>query len=202
MPPSKADAVEFYHRSAAAFAPSYESVSFAAVHGALMRHLPAAPADVLDVGAGTGRDARALAGLGYRVVAVEPAAAFRELGNQAGDRIEWLDDRLPQLPNLRASGRTFDFILCSAVLMSLAADDLVESFASMTALLGEGGKLSVSVRDPAANEQPLLFHRHSDKALLAASARAGLSLLEAKMLPDALGRPIFWRSFVFARLNG
>jgi SAM-dependent methyltransferase len=199
MAQPKADAVDFYHRSASAFAPSYESVSFDDVHGALLRHLPAAPASVLDVGAGTGRDARALARLGHRVVAVEPAAAFRELRSEANEPVEWLDDRLPDLRELKASGRMFDFILCSAVLMSVPARDLAASFASMAALLTDEGKLAISIRDPAAGEQPLLLHRHSDKAILAASAKAGLAPLERKALDDVLGRPIAWRSFVFAR---
>lgn len=197
MVPPKADPVDYYQRSASAFAPSYESVSFDEVHGALMRHLPAVPARVLDVGAGTGRDARALARLGHEVVAVEPAAAFRDLGREAQEGIEWLDDRLPHLQKLRVSGRTFDFILCSAVLMSLEADALAESFAAMAALLAVGGKLAISVRDPEPEEQPRLFHRHSDAAIRDVSASAGLSLIEARMLDDALGRPIVWRSFVF-----
>lgn len=194
----EADPVEYYDRSAIALAPSYESVSFDDVHGTLSRYLPPAPAKVLDVGAGTGRDARALARLGHWVVAVEPAAAFRELGREADDRVEWLDDRLPHLQKLRASGRTFDFILCSAVLMSVAADELAECFASMASLLTDQGKLAISVRDPASDELPLLLHRHSNEAILAASACADLSLLEAKVLDDALGRSIAWRSFVFA----
>jgi SAM-dependent methyltransferase len=196
---SSADAVEFYQRSATAFAPSYESVSFDDVHGALMRYLPAAPARVLDVGAGTGRDARALSRLGHVVVAVEPAAAFRDLGSETDNQVEWLDDRLPDLRKLQASGRTFDFILCSAVLMSVPAQELVPSIASMAALLAKDGKLAISIRDPAADEEPLVLHRHTDKTILAASAKAGLALLERKALEDALGRPIAWRSFVFER---
>ena len=199
MAQPKTDPVDYYHRSATAFAQSYESVSFADVHGALLRHLPEPPSMVLDVGAGTGRDARALAGLGHLVVAVEPAAAFRDLGRKAHERVEWLDDRLPHLRKLQAGGRTFDFILCSAVLMSVPGEELADSFTAMAALLAARGKLAISIRDPAPDEQPLLLHRHSDEAVRAASASAGLSLLEAKMLDDALGRPIAWRSFLFER---
>jgi SAM-dependent methyltransferase len=199
---SSADAVEFYHRSATAFAPSYESVSFDDVHGALLRHLPAAAACVLDVGAGTGRDARALALLGHFVVAVEPAAAFRALGGETDDRIEWLDDRLPALSKVKASGRTFAFILCSAVLMSVPTRDLPACFASMAALLRHAGRLAISIRDPAPDDEPLVLHGHSDESILAASEAAGLTLLERKVIDDALGRPIAWRSFVFVRPDG
>jgi SAM-dependent methyltransferase len=199
MTAPKADAVDFYHRSASALAPSYESVSFEDVHGALMRHLPGAPAEIVDVGAGTGRDARALARLGHRVLAVEPAAAFRELGRESDKRLEWLDDRLPRLQKLKASGRTFDFILCSAVLMSVPAEALPESFRSMAALLKPHGRLAISIRDPSPGEEPRLLHTHGDEAILSASQDAGLALLDRKSLDDALGRPVAWRSFVFGR---
>ena len=53
----------------------YESVAAETVHGGLVDLLPIAPALVLDVGAGTGRDAAWLASRGLEVVAVEPSPA-------------------------------------------------------------------------------------------------------------------------------
>ncbi|MDH6550225.1 ubiquinone/menaquinone biosynthesis C-methylase UbiE [Streptomyces sp. SAI-041] len=47
----------YYAESAERLGRVYESVSFEDVHGALLDLLPPAPARVLDVGAGTGRDA-------------------------------------------------------------------------------------------------------------------------------------------------
>lgn len=48
----------------------YESVSFAEVHRAVAHLFPTAPAGVLDIGAGTGRDAAGFAALGHRMFAV------------------------------------------------------------------------------------------------------------------------------------
>jgi SAM-dependent methyltransferase len=61
--------------------------------------LPAAPASVIDIGAGTGRDAAWLAERGYRVVAVEPTEALRSraIALHPSPAIEWIDDSLPAL---------------------------------------------------------------------------------------------------------
>src|SRR5215471_7752455 len=93
---------EGYTEEADALTRQYESVRFADVHGPVVHLLPTVPSDVLDIGAGTGRDAAALAAMGHRVVAVEPTAAFRDRASRlhATPRIEWVDDYLPQLARL------------------------------------------------------------------------------------------------------
>jgi hypothetical protein len=60
------------------FAARWEGVSFEEVYaGAALDLIPATPGAVLDVGAGSGRDARWFAARGWDVVAVEPSAALR-----------------------------------------------------------------------------------------------------------------------------
>ena len=78
---------------------SYEALPPERLHRWLDGLLPAVPALVLDVGAGTGRDAAWFAGLGHDVVAVDPAAAMRAEATRLhpGPRIRWLNDRLPDL---------------------------------------------------------------------------------------------------------
>src|SRR5690606_2962518 len=86
------DAVAFYGRDVEEFAQRYDAVAFEAVHAGLIDLLPPRGAAVLDIGAGSGRDARALAAMGFKVTAVEPSEAFRERSSQ--DRsIVWIDDR-------------------------------------------------------------------------------------------------------------
>lgn len=194
---SDPDAVGYYDRTGNSLASRYESVAFEEVHSALLDHLPRSPAQVLDIGAGSGRDARALADLGHRVTAVEPAASLRRLGRTASSNIEWVDDRLPDLMQLGASRRRYDFILCSAVLMSLPPSALDRSLATMARLLNPRGRLALSLRDPLPHERVL--HRHSGTMLLSAAERAGLRLIEQSRVPDALGRGFEWHSYVFGR---
>ena len=42
----------------------YEGISFAETHGSILHLIPPAPCHVLDIGAGTGRDAAGFAALG------------------------------------------------------------------------------------------------------------------------------------------
>ncbi|MGW5466110.1 class I SAM-dependent methyltransferase [Streptomyces sp. NPDC003996] len=104
-----------------ALAEQYESVTFAEVHREVLYLFPTRPGTVLDVGAGSGRDAAAPAAQGHRVVAAEPTAELRSLGRRrhADQRIEWTDDALPELPGLVAAGTRFDLILLTAVWMHL-----------------------------------------------------------------------------------
>ncbi len=191
--------IRYYESDAAAFAARYDSLRFEDVHPGIDIWLPAPPARILDVGAGSGRDARALARLGFNVTAAEPTAAlYADALPSPG--VRWIDDRLPDLPALADEGERYAFILCSAVLMLLRSEELGRSLAAMARLLAPGGRLALSLRDPVAGEPSGIFHRHSDAALLAAASHAGLDLLETEERPDALGRaPHRWRSFVFAR---
>ena len=61
--------------------------------------LPPAPALIVDVGAGTGRDAVAFAAAGYEVVAIEPSAGMRAEAARLhpSPRIRWMSDSLAAL---------------------------------------------------------------------------------------------------------
>lgn len=193
------DPVAYYDQLAADFASRYDTVTFEAVHPNLSKHLPS-HGRVLDIGSGSGRDARGLAARGLNVTAVEPSAAFRRLGGpSSSDGIVWIDDRLPMLALLDGIVEPFDFILCSAVLMLLSTGDLGSSFRTMARLLAEHGRLAVNIRDPMPGEPTAIFHLHPDAAILDAADAAGLACVDRTDLHDALGRPGYlWRSYVFS----
>lgn len=192
------NAVRYYDDAAPSLAPRYDSISFDAVHVALRPFLPNTPSSILDIGAGSGRDARALAQMGHQVTAVEPSITFRRGAEAIDDSVRWLDDRLPELDALVSRSERYNFIICSAVLMLLPPNELAASFQAMAALLAEGGRLAISIRDPIPGEPATIFHGHSNDAILHAAAKVGLHVLDQRALPDALGRdPHHWRSFVF-----
>jgi SAM-dependent methyltransferase len=137
-----------YGEAAAALVEQYESVSFADVHRDVLHLFPARPGVILDVGAGSGRDAAALAGQGHRVVAVEPTPELRSLGQRIhADRdIEWVDDALPDLPVLTDRDRSFDLILVTAVWMHLDRAQRTSAMAALVGLLGPAGRVVLSLR--------------------------------------------------------
>ncbi|MFJ5739431.1 class I SAM-dependent methyltransferase [Streptomyces microflavus] len=96
---------------------------------------------MLDIGAGTGRDAAALAALGHSVVAVGPTAELRGHGQRihAGSAVEWVDDALPALSLHQCSGR-FAAVFATAVWMHLDAEERGLAMARIAALLMPGGQ--------------------------------------------------------------
>src|ERR1700692_3272765 len=68
---------EGYAEEVEALVQQYESLSFSDNHKAILHLIPSEPCRVLDVGAGTGRDAAGFAALGHHVVAVEPTTELR-----------------------------------------------------------------------------------------------------------------------------
>lgn len=95
-------AVQWYEQNAATVIPAYESLQAADIYHWLLGLLPERPSLVLDIGAGSGRDAAWLAAQGHTVIAVEPAAAMRAAGQRLHPdaNIRWLDDRLPALQHV------------------------------------------------------------------------------------------------------
>lgn len=191
------DAPDYYERDPKAFADRYDSVTFEAVHPHVLPYLPSS-GRVLDVGAGSGRDARFMAAFGLKVTAVEPSAGLRSLGARNSGGAIWIDDRLPDLESIAKKTERFDLVLCSAVLMLVAPTDLTKSFATLSELLVPAGKLAINLRAPLPDEPPGIFFDHSDNDVLAAAEAAGFKCLHRAEAKDALGRSGYnWRSFVF-----
>lgn len=199
---SHSAAVGHYDRDAARFGTLYSEARFEEVHRELLPFLPQPGSSVLDVGAGSGRDAAALARRGYAVTAVEPSLELQAWSRQhyGPSAIEWVEDRLPSLHALRMTPRRFDFILCSAVLMHVAPADLGEAFATLGKLLASQAYLAVSVRDRKSDDPPEIFHDLPDGALMEAADGAGLTLVNLRVSSDHLGRRhVQWRSFLFRK---
>ena len=71
------DNISYYSKHAERLTAQYNSVSFEQVHEDWLEEIPQQGL-ALDIGAGSGRDARYLASRGLSVVAVEPAGGIRE----------------------------------------------------------------------------------------------------------------------------
>lgn len=139
-----------YGRDAKALAHQYESITFDEVHRDVIHLFPRQSARVLDIGAGTGRDAAALAALGHEVVAVEPTDELRHEGMRlhAGQPIEWFADYLPDLRQLHAAQSRFNLILLTAVWMHLDAEERRLAMRSVAGLLHADGRISVLTPRP------------------------------------------------------
>lgn len=187
-----------YAAQAEALLEQYEGVGFEEVHQRVLPLLPPAPAQVLDLGAGTGRDAAALAGRGYRVTAAEPVAELRELGRRrhAGVDIEWVAGALPQLPGITGP---FDLIMGTAVWMHLSPAEQARAFERVLELLAPGGTLVLTVRHGPVPAGRRMFEV-PDAELLGQARAAGLRLVHRDERSDLHGRAdVRWSELGFVR---
>lgn len=157
---------DYYSENADALFERYTALDFEAVHADLLGCLPDQPGSALDVGAGAGRDALALAKRGWEVVAVEPAKRLRQLGevHTRGQPVQWMNDRLPALERVRALSERFDLILVSAVWMHVPPAERPRALRVLSDLLAPGGKLFVTLRH-GPDEQNRGFHPVSREEL-------------------------------------
>ncbi|MGJ4926219.1 class I SAM-dependent methyltransferase [Bradyrhizobium sp. HKCCYLS2038] len=126
----------------------YESAPSEQVHAAVLHLLPTRPGCVLDIGAGTGRDAAWFASLGHQVVAVEPTEALRSRAMQLhpSPAITWIDDSLPELAVLAARDEQFELVMLTAVLMHLDEEQRQRALPTIAARVAPGGMLIMTLR--------------------------------------------------------
>ena len=137
-----------YDGESESFFKTYESLRFSSTHRSFLRFLPKPGSACLDVGAGSGRDASALAARGYQVTAVEPSRGLRTLAmaKHTQDSITWIDDSLPGLANVKTLGKTFEFVLLSAVWMHVEPKDRKASLRTLKQLVSPGGAIALTLR--------------------------------------------------------
>lgn len=137
-----------YADEAATLIPAYEMLKTTEVLSTVQSLLPARPSRILDVGAGTGRDAAYFARQGHSVVAVEPVREFREAGmalHPSGD-IRWLDDRLPTLERMIGEAVRYDLVLTIGVWQHVPSEEHGSAISTLSKIVGKGGRLIISVR--------------------------------------------------------
>lgn len=198
--PTGNQAIAYYDRHAIELADTYEGISFENTHPALARMLVGKPPlRVLDIGAGTGRDAAAIAQLGHHVVAVDPSAEMLKLAQalHRNPRIAWLSDALPGLTKVQ--GQTFDIVLLSAVWMHIPPAERAQAFHRIAALIAPNGSVYISLRmgpgDPARGIWPV----NADEIDMLATSY-GLNVTNLGDQPDLLGRAeVSWQTLLISR---
>lgn len=150
--------IEHYHQYAGHYQTQYDSIAAQDVHADWSKWLTEqSPGYALDVGAGSGRDAHWLVQQGWRVTAVEPARALRERGRLiTGNRVRWVDTRLPALEGLEKPAAGYDLVLLSAVWMHLEHAERPHAFLRLSELLSATGRLIITLRfGPSDPERPM-----------------------------------------------
>lgn len=186
-------ALTYYESHAASLADGYETLSLESAHPALLSLIQESfkdrPLSVLDVGAGTGRDASWFAAHGHRIVAAEPSPAMQQIGKRLhpSPEIEWRLDSLPELPETLASGEKYDLIILSAVWMHVKPDDRRRALETLLRLLEPDGKIYLTLRI-GPSEPARGIHRVSVDGLRELLDPLGLKAQKLDEQSDLLGR--------------
>ena len=140
--------MSYYDERAAGLALEYERLDPGVLYAWALDLLPASPGVVLDVGAGTCRDAAWFAGRGFDVIAVEPSRGMRDQAarRHAHPRIRLLSDALPSLAGCQRLGVAADVVLVSGVWQHVAPGDHARAFRKLVSTVRSGGLLLFALR--------------------------------------------------------
>jgi SAM-dependent methyltransferase len=191
-------AIPYYEQHATRLVTQYESLSFEDIHADLIAILPAPGGTVLDIGAGSGRDAAWLAAKGYDVVAVEPSESMLAHAREkhTSSRIQWLSDSLPDLAKVRRLGLSFDLILLSAVWMHIPPSDRQRALRKLATLLAPKGRIAISLRLGAPDTERAMYEV-SLPELAGLAQQFGLRIVHTSDSQDKLGRSdVSWTNVV------
>jgi SAM-dependent methyltransferase len=164
--PASTDSIAWYDLHAGEAVSRYEALDPDQINDWVRSFLPSQPGFILDVGAGSGRDAAWLASDGHEVIAVEPSEQMRTHSQElhAGTaKITWINDRLPGLEKVHRLGVSFDFILLNAVWMHVPPASRQRAFRKLITLLKPGGRLAISFRQPDPDRARSMFPCHLDE---------------------------------------
>jgi protein-L-isoaspartate O-methyltransferase len=197
---------EGYAEDAAVLRGRYEEVIFSDVHAPVLRLMPQAPCCVLDIGAGTGRDAAALAELGNIITAVEPVDELRAAASalHPSPKITWIKDSLPDLAVVAAMNRQYDLVMLTAVWMHLDAEERERAMPVIAALMHDGGTMLMSLRHGPSNPNRRIFEASGGETV-ALGRRGGLDCVLCRnsasvgMLNRAAG--VTWTHLAFVKVG-
>ncbi|MYD78861.1 MAG: class I SAM-dependent methyltransferase [Gammaproteobacteria bacterium] len=195
---------EWYEVNADFITEEFEQLEFQQLHATLLNHLPQYPCSILDIGAGSGRDAAGLAELGHKVIAVEPSSALRTRARllHPHSSITWVNDKLPELKAVRKRGDFYDVIFLSAVWMHLPYHDRQPSFERILGLLKKEGMLYITLRH-GPYEVVEGFWDVPDEELMQLIKNYELREIEQSTENDLLNRPgVSWTRFILQLSDG
>ncbi len=201
---TRVSGTEGYGETAAERVRQYESIPFAHVHRHWMHVFPTAPSHVIDIGAGTGRDAAGFADIGHTVTAVEPTPELRSEAERLHPHpaITWIDDALPDLDRVHALGQRYDLVMLTAVWMHLDLAQRERAMTRVAPLVRPGGTMALSLRHGPVPAGRRMFDVSAQETG-ALAGRHGLTVIHESRGAAVLGGPdVWWDRLAFRQTNG
>lgn len=166
----------------------------------LVKQFFARDGSCVDVGCGIGRDSAWLAEQEYAVIGMDPSDGMLKQARNRYPHITFIKGGLPLMEEVADS--TFTNVLCSAVIMHLAENQIASAVANLARVTVENGVIVLSFRGtPNENwrENGKLYTPISPEKLIACFIAEGCALLLRETVQEN-GRDIVWNNLVFRKL--
>lgn len=189
----------------------YEAAQPRALHQTLNRWIRPGMR-VLELGCGSGRDARFMASLGAQVTATDGSAGMIAEAKRLGGEPEFLQLTLPatrsQLIERGLAANTpdgtpcdgrFDAVVSVAMLMHLTDEDCFLTVRNIMELCREGGLVLVSFTSNHPEESERFFASRTAQEVSLLFEDFGFTVLERETTEDAMGRTVTWHTLVLRK---
>ncbi|MEK7660957.1 MAG: class I SAM-dependent methyltransferase [Pseudomonadota bacterium] len=140
------------------FIADYEAIDIGLFYKGVMDLFPQAPSKIIDIGAGTGRDAAWFADLGHEVTAVEPVQKLSDAGKQLHKQpnIAWIDDSLPDLEKITNENQ-FELAILSGVWQHLNETEREIAMRKLSKIISPNGLVIMALRHGIASPNRPVF---------------------------------------------
>lgn len=135
--------IAVYDENADSFVADWMSQTPAMIRALILKYF-SAPAYVVDIGSGSGRDVSWLIEQGFIAEGLDASVGLLTSAKSRYPKASFRYDSLPHLENSPSS--SYDYALCSAVLMHLPKHELTTAVKNILRLIKPGGIVIASVR--------------------------------------------------------
>jgi SAM-dependent methyltransferase len=202
-----ADTVLWYERNASALCCQYESARSDEIHSVLSRWIQSGM-HVLELGCGSGRDARFMASLGADVVATDASAQMLGEARARAGRVTFRQLAMPPAEkDLREAGIVsgadsrppFDAVVSIAMIMHLTDAELFATAKAIDRLVTDEGLVILSFCPSHPQNDARRYESRTAQSVRLLMEDFGFSCAEHRQTGDGLGRDIAWHTMVFVR---
>lgn len=191
--------VDYYNTNAKTLVKQYEKADLSLIYSFLRRWLPKT-GDVLEIGCGSGRDARFMhSELGLNVTAVDASEEMIHLArnihkDDSNDSILFQHASFPLPENSELLNHTYDSIVSIALIMHIPDYEIFDFAYQVRRMLKSGGVFicSFSTNREVNSEDTRLFNEREPGEIQLLFERLGFSFLVREENVDTMGRSTKW----------
>ena len=194
-----------YDRFTDLFIESSQALDFHEACKDFLSFLPTSLTNILDIGAGAGQNAAALAKLGHKITAIEPMPEFLSSAQTTYKNLNvtWLNGALPELTSISPNDPEFDFILINAVWHHLNDIERESAVTRLATLIKPGGRCAISLRNGPAGMGTRVYPTDSNSTIEQFKAMGFNCILHLKGQPSIYShkKDVTWSRIVLEKFS-